>query len=210
MVSRDDFTLTRYQAGLHPFEYMSRGPVACYQSHLTLISETAKRELTGEPSMILEDDVDIDGDIREQLSAVWHLLPTDWDMIFFGFCWADETRYTGMDAGIPLDGSEPPRIRLFPSNEPLCSHGYAVSPIGARRLLRFLNHPPFAYSRAIDQCFKYLIAHGLIHKAFTVIPSLVAQFKGKDYQSDVIKNMPDSWDWSLRYGVLAAEARDSQ
>ncbi|KAJ7625785.1 hypothetical protein FB45DRAFT_836057 [Roridomyces roridus] len=210
MVSRDDFTLTRYKAGLHPFEYMSRGPIACYHSHITLISETAKREFTGEPSLILEDDVDVDRDIKEQLSAVWHLLPTDWDMIFLGFCWAHETKYTGMDAGMPLDGSEPPRIRLFPSNEPLCTHAYAVSPIGARRLLRFLDHPPFAYSRSIDQAFKYLISHGQIHKAFTVIPSIVAQYRGENYESDVMKNLPDVWDWSLKYGILASEARDRE
>jgi hypothetical protein len=36
------------------------------------------------------------------------------------------------------------------ANTPQCTHAYAVSSAGARRLLAHLEYPPFAYRRAVD------------------------------------------------------------
>jgi hypothetical protein len=73
--------------------------------------------------------------------------------------------------------------RLHPSLSPKCTHAYALSHAGARRLLLHLQHPPFAFSRAIDQAFAWLVQSGRL-KSFSVVPSLVVQRKIS--KSDII------------------------
>jgi hypothetical protein len=51
-----------------------------------------------------------------------------------------------------------------------------VSIPGARKLLAHLEYPPFAYSRAIDQAYAYLIETGRLI-AYTIDPALVIQRK---------------------------------
>ncbi|KAF7305195.1 hypothetical protein MKEN_01234700 [Mycena kentingensis (nom. inval.)] len=207
MEAKQNFTVVRYRPGLHPYEYVPLGPVACYHSHKAVIEATASSSL---PSLILEDDVDFDVDIKEQLRTVWHLLPPDWDIVFLGHCWGDEERYPALFSLTPLPADLPPsRITVHPSHRPLCNHGYAVSPAGARRLARYLNHPPFAYSRAIDQLVKWLILHNRI-KSFSIMPFVITQFKLGNYKSDLISDVPDLYDWRLTKGILAGEYERKQ
>ena len=63
---------------------------------------------------------------------------------------------------------------LHPSYSPKCTHAYAVSARGARRLIQLLTYRPFAFSRALDQALVHLIKRGLL-RAFSVVPAIAAQ-----------------------------------
>ncbi len=90
-----------------------------------------------------------------------------------GHCWSDESTKP------PISPSSP----IHPSTGPKCTHAYAVSPKGARRLLLHLTYPPFAFSRALDQAFAHLIRSGRIN-AFSVVPSIVIQRRERN-DSDI-------------------------
>ena len=90
-------------------------------------------------------------------------------------------------------------IFLHPSWSPKCTHGYAVSHHGARRLLSHLLYPPFAYSRPIDQAFAWLIQSKRL-KSYSVVPSIVVQ--RKIGQSDVSQGVGSIWRDELRDGIL--------
>jgi len=92
--------------------------------------------------------------------------------------------------------------RLYPSNQPKCTHAYVVSKRGARRLLLYLQYPPFAYSRAIDQAIAWLIEIGKI-KSYTVVPSLVIQTKMD--KSDISPGTGGGWPERLVDGVLTGQ-----
>lgn len=89
--------------------------------------------------------------------------------------------------------------RLHPSNQPKCTHAYAVSKRGARRLLLYLRYPPFAYSRAVDQAISWLIETGKIN-SYTVVPSLVIQTK--EDKSDISPGTGGGWPERLADGIL--------
>jgi hypothetical protein len=93
-------------------------------------------------------------------------------------------------------------VRLHPSFGPKCTHAYALSRSGARRLLLHLRHPPFAYSRALDQAFAWLVQSGRI-RAYSVVPSVVVQRKVGG--SDVMygqEGMGSGWKERLVRGVF--------
>ena len=93
------------------------------------------------------------------------------------------------------------KSRLYIARKPKCTHAYALSRTGARRLLLHLRYPPFAYSRAIDQAISWLVESGRL-KGFSIVPSLVIQRKVSD--SDVIpgKGMGSQWKDSLTKGFF--------
>ena len=70
----------------------------------------------------------------------------------------------------------PPQNALHPAHTPLCTHAYALSRMGAHRLLAHLTLPHFAFSRALDQALAWLVRSGRI-RAFSVVPPLVVQAK---------------------------------
>ncbi|PFH45031.1 hypothetical protein AMATHDRAFT_125371, partial [Amanita thiersii Skay4041] len=137
--------------------------VACWHSHLPLIHRIANKENLEmrDSVLILEDDIDMERDIRGQLAGMWPLLPDDWDIVYLGtplisvlfeVLWSSE----GVAAPLKnpnddLTQEKPPKFRLFPSRSSKCTHAYALSKIGARRLLLHLRYAPLAYSRSIDQ-----------------------------------------------------------
>jgi hypothetical protein len=89
--------------------------------------------------------------------------------------------------------------RIHPSFAPKCTHAYALSSEGARRLLLHLRYPPFAYSRALDQAFSWLVSSGRL-RSFSVVPSLVVQ--RKIGESDVMKGNGSGWRDELVRGVF--------
>ena len=214
-----DYTIA---TGLLP-EHMILTParVACWHSHLAVIQKLANnfRPHGSGAAMIFEDDVDMEKDIDQQTHALWRTLPADWDIVFLGercttrntggtkhhpgHCWSDERR------GIPLaspivsatEFPPPSHSRLYASTNPKCTHAYALSRIGARRLLLHLRHPPFAYSRAIDQALAWLVESGRL-KSFSAVPSLVVQRKIS--KSDVFSGngTGSKWKETLSEGVL--------
>ncbi|CAG8742096.1 11097_t:CDS:2, partial [Acaulospora colombiana] len=93
--------------------YLTRGMVACWHSHVTLIRRIALLEtqthasnvsdsigglrvsvMPNEPVyIVLEDDVDFEWDIDERLTSLWTHLPGSWEIAMLGHCWSDESRY---------------------------------------------------------------------------------------------------------------------
>ncbi|KAI9454726.1 hypothetical protein HD554DRAFT_2149932, partial [Boletus coccyginus] len=68
--------------------------------------------------------------------------------------WSDESYYPSL--------TEFTDTNLHPSHYPKCTHAYALLLSGARRLLQHLRYPPFAYSRALDQAYAWLIRSGRV------------------------------------------------
>ncbi|KAJ3715202.1 hypothetical protein C8R42DRAFT_681972, partial [Lentinula raphanica] len=123
-------------------------------------------------SIILEDDIDVEKDIRSRLRRIWNVLPNDWDVVFLGHCWSDESFWPALTHPV-LTGVW---NTLHPSHSPRCTHAYALSPPGARKILAHLEYPPFAYSRAIDQAYAWLVSSGRL-KAYSVVGSVAVQVK---------------------------------
>ncbi|KAJ8072738.1 hypothetical protein PM082_016297 [Marasmius tenuissimus] len=179
-----DFTLIPYTPTLGRHMIVSPARVACWHSHLKAIRNIAMNPQTNDITIILEDDIDMEMDIRQRLSPIWALLPADWDMIFLGHCWSDEAKYPPLQPPSNLSCTSPEcRLQarntssmnsMHPSRAPQCTHAYALSPNGARKVYDHLSYPPFAYSRAIDQAFSWLVRSGRV-KAFSVVPAVVVQ-----------------------------------
>ncbi|KAJ7173017.1 hypothetical protein C8R43DRAFT_679093 [Mycena crocata] len=196
----EDFTLVPYSPRLKEYKILSRSRIACWHSHLSAI-QRASAQRPEKASLILEDDVDMEADIKERLVAVWSLLPPDWDVVFLGHCWSNESHYPAL--GPP---SSHLVTRLHPSHAPLCTHAYALSPQGAVRLLQHLTYPRFAYSRAIDHALAWLVQSGRL-RSFSVVPSVVVQRKLGG--SDVMAGTGSAWREQLVHGVLAHLFTDS-
>ncbi|KAF7367757.1 hypothetical protein MSAN_00839700 [Mycena sanguinolenta] len=201
-----NFTLPPYSAHLPEYKILSRSRIACWHSHLSVIRRVSTAGSDKTATLILEDDIDMEADIKERLSSIWSLLPADWDIVFFGcvgalacHCWSNESYYPALEYTLSRQ-STPLSTAFHPSHAPLCTHAYALSPAGAKRLLLHLTYPPFAYSRAIDHALAWLVRSGRL-KAFSVLPSVVVQRKiGK---SDVMLGDGSEWRDHLVHGVLA-------
>ncbi|KAF7340469.1 hypothetical protein MVEN_01967200 [Mycena venus] len=199
----ENFTLFPYSPGLPEYKVLSRSRIACWHSHLSVIQRVSTHAPEN-AALILEDDVDMEADIKERLSVIWNLLPSDWDIVFLGHCWSNESFYP------PLGHISPPSphlhtsftTKLHLSHAPLCTHAYALSPAGAKRLLRDLTYPRFAYSRAIDHALAWLVQSGRLN-SFSVVPSVVVQ--RKIGESDVMTGKGSGWKDQLIHGVLADE-----
>ncbi|KAF8193500.1 hypothetical protein K438DRAFT_1828653 [Mycena galopus ATCC 62051] len=181
-----NFTLSPCSPRLPEYKILSRSRIACWHSHLSAI-QRASTHARDKAALILEDDVYMEADIKERLSSIWNLLPSDWDIPSHDFDLPSSTSTT----------------LLYPSHSPLCTHAYALSPAGTKRLLLHLMHPPFAYSRAIDHALAWLVRSGRLN-SFSVVPSVVVQRKlGK---SDVMqmagKGKESGWRDRLVHGVL--------
>ena len=112
-----------------------------------------------------------------------------------GHCWSDEAFYPPLSPNMTLG------THLHPAYSPYCTHAYALSLSGARRLLQHLRYPPFAYSRALDRAFSWLIETGRL-RAYSVVPSVVVQTK--DTPSDVLPGCGSEQTQWLVNGVLGS------
>ena len=88
---------------------------------------------------------------------------------------------------------------LHPANAPKCTHAYVLSRTGARRIVVYLRHPPFAYSRAIDQALSWLVQSRRL-RAYSIVPPVVVQRKISG--SDVMPGLGSAWRSTLYDGVL--------
>ncbi|KAF9266584.1 hypothetical protein L218DRAFT_857825 [Marasmius fiardii PR-910] len=189
VISAHNFTLMPYMRELGKHRIISPSRVACWHSHLRVIRQVAEDPAATDITIILEDDVDMEIDIRKRLSHLWGLLPTGWDIVFLGHCWSNERKRPPLVnsscsasecyayPNITNDNSSSSSYdanSLHPSHSPQCTHAYALSPRGAKKLFDRLTYPPFAYSRAIDQAFSWLVKSGRIN-AFSVVPAVVVQ-----------------------------------
>ncbi|KIK96000.1 hypothetical protein PAXRUDRAFT_32688 [Paxillus rubicundulus Ve08.2h10] len=176
-------------------EWMKLSPAktACWLSHISAIRRFVDRAYAqmDDVAFILEDDIDMEKDITTRLSEVWAVLPPGWDTVFLGHCWSNESFYPALES--------PTHTKLHPSFAPKCTHAYALSLPGARRLLQHLRYPPFAYSRALDQAYAWLIQTGRL-RSYSVVPSVVVQ--RKTASSDILPGMGSEWRENLQDGVF--------
>ncbi|ESK85520.1 hypothetical protein Moror_10082 [Moniliophthora roreri MCA 2997] len=149
--------------------FISPARAACWDSHLRVIQSvldsSSNTSTSWDITFILEDDIDMELDIRRRLRPLWERLPVDWDIVFLGHCWSNEGIY---------DALSDIQTHLHPSRAPQCTHAYALSPLGARRLYEHLTYPPFAFSRAIDQAYAWLVKSGRL-RAYSVVPGVMVQ-----------------------------------
>ncbi|KAJ7362959.1 hypothetical protein DFH08DRAFT_1025500 [Mycena albidolilacea] len=193
----ENLTLVPYSSRLPEYKILSLSRIACWHSHLSVIQRVSTHR-PNEVALILEDDVDMEEDITERLTAIWSLLPSDWDIIFLGHCWSNESYHPPLGLSSSSDLSSSVSTRLHPSYAPLCTHAYALSPTGAQRLLLDLTYPRFAYSRAIDHALAWVVQSGRLN-AFSVVPSVIVQRKIGN--SDVGMGKGSGWRDRLVKGV---------
>ncbi|THU85998.1 hypothetical protein K435DRAFT_970456, partial [Dendrothele bispora CBS 962.96] len=206
--AEDNFRLEKFSEELPQWRYLTTERVATYHSHLTavrrIVDDNTKLgvDLHREPgkvqdhiALVLEDDIDMEVDIKARMAELMPLLPYDWDMLFLGFCWSKETEH----AEIIGEYSRPIKNHLHPSFQPRCLHAYALSPAGAVRLLKHLRHPPYAYGRSVDLATEWLVWEKRL-KSFTVVPPVIIQRKVT--KTDITLVGGAHWPESLENGVL--------
>ncbi|KAI0252699.1 hypothetical protein BJV78DRAFT_1308598 [Lactifluus subvellereus] len=187
-----------FSPNLPLYRHLTAAKVACWYSHLQTIRDIANGE--DEAALVLEDDVDIERDAKVRLQALWIALPSDWDIVYLGHCWSNESQFPPLSRiSLQLPSGRMARSALHPANTPKCTHAYALSRIGARRIVAHLRHPPFAYSRAIDQALAWLVQSGRL-RAFSIVPPVVAQ--RKIVYSDVTPGLGSAWRDELYNGVF--------
>ena len=77
-----NYSLNKYTTTLKEHLILTLPRVACWHSHLSVIHDIVNNGFG--VSVILEDDVDMEQDIRKQLAYLWPTLPADWDILFLG------------------------------------------------------------------------------------------------------------------------------
>lgn len=86
----DDNIIPPLTRGLPEYKILTLAKIACWSSHLSVIRRIVDGGVTTDTaaeddvSVILEDDVDMEWDIRERLVGVWNALPGGWDVVFLG------------------------------------------------------------------------------------------------------------------------------
>ena len=78
----DDSTLERYSPQTPSYRLLTKERLACWHSHWRVIRLIADGQ--DDVSLVLEDDVDMELDIRQRLLGVWDSLPNAWDIVFLG------------------------------------------------------------------------------------------------------------------------------
>jgi hypothetical protein len=79
----EDGTIPLYSSGLSDHQILNAPKIACWHSHISVIRLAANAPTHG-VTLILEDDVDMELDIRERLEDIWDGLPAGWDIVFLG------------------------------------------------------------------------------------------------------------------------------
>ncbi|KAG2753481.1 hypothetical protein P692DRAFT_20722205 [Suillus brevipes Sb2] len=175
-----DHSVPSFKPSLPDWMILTAPKISCWYSHVSAVRKFINRVNTTpeDVAVFLEDDIDVEKDIEMRMRHVWPSLPQGWDMVFLGHCWSNESFYSALPSSRIMSPlyDLPTQSRIHPSYSPRCTHAYALSLSGARRLLQHLRYPPFAYSRALDQAFSWLIESGRL-RAFSVVPSVVIQRK---------------------------------
>ncbi|KAG1746936.1 hypothetical protein EDB19DRAFT_1926924 [Suillus lakei] len=171
--ANQDHSIPPFKPGLPDWMILTAPKISCWHSHVSAVRQFIDRgNATPEDvAVFLEDDIDMEKDIEIRMRHVWTSLPPGWDMVFLGHCWSNESFYSALPSPLVMSSlcDLPTRSHIHPSYSPRCTHAYALSLSGARRLLQHLRYPPFAYSRALDQAGRL--------RAFSVVPSVVIQRK---------------------------------
>ncbi|CAG8535106.1 12580_t:CDS:1 [Acaulospora morrowiae] len=161
--NNDSETLNKYQADL------ATRHKACYVSHYRVYESIVRNGYNS--ALILEDDTDFEISISSIISDIHRILPNDWEMLYIGHC--------SWEKGGPLIGYASD-FKLFKSTAPACTHAYAVTLSGAKKLLKELVN----LKLPIDLELGEKIKSGNI-TSYSLDPPAIVQWKSKDNPSDV-------------------------
>ena len=105
-------------------------------------------------AIILEDDVELEAQFKSKTESLYNKDPInyDWpDVLLLGHC---HTSFRNLDH----ENHHPIRtVRAF-----ACTHSYVVTYSGAQKLLKYLDHNPFHFEKAVDNALEILQQKGLI------------------------------------------------
>lgn len=90
---------------------------------------------------------------------------------------------------LPLSSSNRIRV-LLPTYAPICTTGYAVTKMGAMRLLYNVGGPGGALEMPVDMLMAEKFKAGLL-KGYTTVPSLMAQWKWGTWRDTDVQGEPE-------------------
>lgn len=168
-----------------PQRQINSATVSTFYNHLKTIRMI--KESGDKSALVLEDDVDLEWDLERRWRTIERRLPKDWETVFLGHCWGKEI-------------FEPQVLHpnLHKSTSPLCLHGYAVSSLGATKLLSLFNDPWISFQTPIDTCIPTFIKLGL--KSYSIEPPIINQ--SKILKSDIQIGKGSKWKGFLADSVL--------
>ncbi|KAJ1915840.1 hypothetical protein H4219_004099 [Mycoemilia scoparia] len=136
-----DMEREKYKFGLpqHYLDAYHSGVIGCWQSHLRVWRDIIQKG--HETAMVLEDDVDFQGNIMSWIKKgldvaskinreTTNSTELVWDKIYFGHCGEVEDERPPLAPDVPY---------LFHSKRPLCDHGYLLTRHGAQVLVDLLS-----------------------------------------------------------------------
>ncbi|RKP36880.1 hypothetical protein BJ085DRAFT_32286 [Dimargaris cristalligena] len=152
-------------------EGMGDSYLACWDSHMRVYQEVVDNPAI-ETALILEDDVDFDFDIVAKVARARAAIgDRPWDIFYLGHCesgWGNPRNALDSFPGV------------FHSSSPACTHGYAVSKRGARKLVQELTPP----NAPVDIMLDNLITRKVL-ESLAMHPPLITQVHLKGDQSDI-------------------------
>lgn len=107
----DNSTLDVYSPQTPPYRLLTKERLACWHSHWRVIRLIADGQ--EDVSLVLEDDVDMELDIRQRLLGLWDFLPAAWDIVFLGTLLRMRTRgtiLTAVQVTVGLTNPKGPRL----------------------------------------------------------------------------------------------------
>ncbi|KAJ2835278.1 hypothetical protein FBU31_001666 [Coemansia sp. 'formosensis'] len=150
--------------------------LACYLSHLHAYKRMVAENI--ETALILEDDVDMELDIRERLAPIMARVHEkyggDWDMLFVGHCTFDANE----PGDLPYWGPPGRGPELYVAEYPMCMHAYAVTRECARRLAVVLEERLKTVGHDIDLVLAIGVQFGMSTVLGVSPPPIVQVGKG--------------------------------
>lgn len=143
-----------YQKNRHCFTDFVWSKLGCWQSHVLAAREAEKKDI---PTIILEEDVDIDVNFHNHVRRAMKDLPWNWDILRIGSCVEPEVM-EHVNGGV------------FVSESQICNHGYILNGAhGARSFLDIIDtkDPLEAFDTVMeDNKKKYTNFKSYTHKPF--------------------------------------------
>ncbi|KAJ2160443.1 hypothetical protein GGF46_002269 [Coemansia sp. RSA 552] len=165
--------------------------LACYLSHLDIYRRIVRENI--ETALVLEDDVDMEMDMRERHQKIMDQIRRDygddWDMLYLGHCTSDANEPLAVHSSnrskvADIDAGQLQSVTLYQTSYPMCMHAYAVTRESARRLAVVLEERLSTVGEDID----LVIAVGVEYGMATVLgtsPPYIVQIGRHESPSDL-------------------------
>ncbi|CAG8658242.1 18692_t:CDS:1, partial [Dentiscutata erythropus] len=127
--------------------------------------------------LILEDDADFEINITAIMKDIHRDLPSSWEILYVGHCFERIGEQVGKSTSVH---------RLYKTVAPMCSHAYAISYSGARKLIELLD--PMVPRGTIDYSISVVVVEGKL-SSYSIHPQPIVQWKASDNPSDIPGSM---------------------